>query len=315
MGSRYEGRRPRQLGDWCVSTVDRLPVIITVGIIIWSYYAYVYHLCSITVTDDIQRVLYLIGYHILFAFFIWAYWQTIVTEIGGVPVKFKLPRAELQKLEEADTAKSEREILERFAEDLPVTNRTLTGSIRYCGICQHIKPDRAHHCSSCGKCVHKMDHHCFVTNTCISFTNYKFFLLLLGYNILYCLFIVLTTLSPVIECLDGDGKGIGCSHVIVLFFAAIIFALGDVCIFCYHCNLTLKNRTTLESFRTPVFRNGDDRNGFNLGKYKNFQEVFGNNKMTWFLPIFTSLGDGSSFAVRPQHQLSSYNSARNTDQS
>jgi len=32
-------------------------------------------------------VLYLIGYHILFVIFMWAYWQTIFTEIGRVPAK------------------------------------------------------------------------------------------------------------------------------------------------------------------------------------------------------------------------------------
>jgi palmitoyltransferase len=291
--------------------VKWLPVIFTVAFTICSYYAYVYSFCSLTVTDDVERVLYLIGYHVLFAFSTWAYWQTVFAETGGVPVKFKLPRAELKKSEEADTAQQFQTEILRFAQDLPITNRTINGAIRYCGICQHIKPDRAHHCSSCGQCVLKMDHHCICLNKCVSFTNYKFFLLTLGYEFLYCLFIVLTTMSPLIECLDSDGKGIGCLHVIILFFASFILALDLVCLFCYHCYLVLKNRTTLEAYITPVFRDGDDRNGFNLGKYKNFQEVFGHKKMTWFLPIFTSLGDGSSFAVRLHHQLSSCNSAKN----
>jgi palmitoyltransferase len=226
-------------------------------------------------------------------------------------MKFKLPRGELQKLEEADTAESEREILDRFAEDLPLTNRTMTGSIRYCGKCQHLKPDRAHHCSSCGKCVLKMDHHCALLNTCVSFTNYKFFLLLLGYSLLYYIFIVLTTMLPIIECFDTVERGISCYHVISLFFVAVIVALVISCLLVFHCHIMPENRTTIEALRSPIFRNGDDRDGFNLGKYRNFQEVFGENKMTWFLPIFTSLGDGSSFAVRAQHQLSSHNSTSN----
>jgi palmitoyltransferase len=238
----------------------------------------------------------------------WAYWKTMVAENGRVPVKFKMPREEMQKLEEAETEEAEKEILEIFAQDLPITNCKMTGSIRYCKICQHIKPDRAHHCSSCGECVLKMDHHCIWLNKCISFSNYKFFLLLLGYNLLYYLFIGLTTLSPLIECLDNDGKGIGCYQVILLFFAAFVFLLSLVGLFGLHCYFVLQNMTTLESLRTPIFRTGADGNGFNLGKYKNFQEVFGDNKMIWFLPIFTSLGDGSSFAVRAQHQLSSNNS-------
>lgn len=37
-----------------------------------------------------------------------------------------------------------------------------------------------------------------------------------------------------------------------------------------------------------MFRSGvSDKNGFNLGKYNNFQEVFGDNKKLWFLPVFS----------------------------
>jgi palmitoyltransferase ZDHHC3/7/25 len=31
---------------------------------------------------------------------------------------------------------------------------------RFCEKCECIKPPRAHHCSTCGRCVNKMDHHC-----------------------------------------------------------------------------------------------------------------------------------------------------------
>lgn len=71
----------------------------------------------------------------------------------------------------------------------------LFSAIRYCEKCQHVKPDRAHHCSVCRECVLKMDHHCPWVNNCVAFTNYKFFILFLGYALLYCLFVAFTTLS------------------------------------------------------------------------------------------------------------------------
>lgn len=43
-----------------------------------------------------------------------------------------------------------------------------------------------------------------------------------------------------------------------------------------------------EAFRAPIFRSGPDRNGFNLGTYANFKEVFGNRKFLWFFPVFTA---------------------------
>lgn len=43
----------------------------------------------------------------------------------------------------------------------------------------------------------------------------------------------------------------------------------------------------VEAFTPPMFRTGKDKDGFSLGKYNNFQEVFGDNRKLWFLPIFT----------------------------
>ena len=42
-----------------------------------------------------------------------------------------------------------------------------------------------------------------------------------------------------------------------------------------------------EAYRPPMFRTGQDKNAYSLGKYNNFQEVFGDNTRLWFLPIFT----------------------------
>lgn len=85
--------------------------------------------------------------------------------------------------------------------------------------------------------------------------------------------------------LDG---GVGRFHILFLFFVAVMFAISLVSLFGYHIYLVALNRTTLEAFRTPVFRiGGPDKNGFNLGRYNNIQEVFGDNKRLWFLPIFS----------------------------
>ncbi|EAW19214.1 DHHC family palmitoyltransferase [Aspergillus fischeri NRRL 181] len=61
-----------------------------------------------------------------------------------------------------------------------------TGGSRYCKKCQCPKPDRAHHCSTCKRCVLKMDHHCPWLATCVGLYNYKAFLLFLVYTSLFC---------------------------------------------------------------------------------------------------------------------------------
>ncbi|KAL3467791.1 zf-DHHC-domain-containing protein [Aspergillus heterothallicus] len=61
-----------------------------------------------------------------------------------------------------------------------------TGGSRFCKKCQCPKPDRTHHCSTCKRCVLKMDHHCPWLATCVGMYNYKAFLLFLTYTSLFC---------------------------------------------------------------------------------------------------------------------------------
>ena len=59
------------------------------------------------------------------------------------------------------------------------------GEMRFCKKCQARKPDRAHHCSTCRRCVLKMDHHCPWLATCIGLRNHKAFLLFLMYTTVF----------------------------------------------------------------------------------------------------------------------------------
>ncbi|OQU99993.1 hypothetical protein CLAIMM_05556 [Cladophialophora immunda] len=61
-----------------------------------------------------------------------------------------------------------------------------TGAPRFCKKCHTPKPDRTHHCSTCKRCVLKMDHHCPWLSTCLGLRNYKAFVLFLIYTSLFC---------------------------------------------------------------------------------------------------------------------------------
>lgn len=208
-------------------------------------------------------------------------------------------------MERVEGARSEAEvtnILEEFVrtQQLPVQTRAHISQIRYCDKCHIIKPDRAHHCSVCGYCVLKMDHHCPWVNNCVCFDNYKFFILFLAYAFLYCVVIFLISFPYFIDFWkNGWDHPMGSRfHILFVFFVAVMFAISLCSLLGYHCYLVTRNRSTLESFRSPVFRHGPDKKGFNLGTYNNFAEVFGEDKTKWFLPVFTSLGDGISFPTR-----------------
>ncbi|XP_044257692.1 palmitoyltransferase ZDHHC15B isoform X1 [Tribolium madens] len=302
---------------WCIKAVKWIPVLFIVCIIAWSYYAYVVQLCLAIVESTPKQVIFLVFYHIFFIMLCWSYWQTIFTEIGRVPIKYKIDDAEFQTLTVTESAEAQRQILENVSRHLPNTNVNVQGFPRFCDKCRVIKPDRTHHCSVCGECVLKMDHHCPWINNCVCFTNYKFFLLFLGYALFYCVYVALTSLPYFIEFWRGTLEGIGNGrfHILFLFFVAIMFGVSLVSLFCYHCYLVSENRTTLEAFRPPIFRSGPDKRGFNLGRYNNFQEVFGDNPRTWLLPIKTSLGDGIEFPLNSRHLANSYQSMENTQNS
>lgn len=285
----------------CGRVLQWIPVLFIVTVLVWSYYAYIVQLCFFFVETTVQQVFYIVIYHILISMLAWSYWQTIFTPVGIVPKQFKVLQANLERLEQAESQEAQKQIFENLARELPVVTRTPLG-VRFCEKCVHIKPDRCHHCSVCGVCVLKMDHHCPWVNNCVGFTNYKFFLLFLGYAFTYCMFICVTSLPYFVKFWKNELGGNGKFHILFIFFVSTMFAISLVSLWSYHIYLVLHNRSTLEAFRPPMFRGvGPDKDGFNLGKANNFYEVFGERKATWFLPISTSLGDGVSF---PQRNMS-----------
>ncbi|KAM6300012.1 palmitoyltransferase ZDHHC15 [Aegotheles albertisi] len=274
----------------CQRAFAWLPVLIIALVVLWSYYAYVCELCLVA---------YLIIFHILFVLFVWTYWKSIFTLPVQPGKKYHMSYADKERYENEERPEVQRQILAEIARKLPVYTRTGNGGVRFCDRCQLIKPDRCHHCSVCAVCVLKMDHHCPWVNNCIGFSNYKFFLLFLAYSLLYCLYIAATVFKYFIKYWTGElTNGRSKFHILFLLFVAVMFFVSLMFLFGYHCWLVSRNRSTLEAFSAPVFQNGPDKNGFNLGFVKNLQQVFGEEKKLWLLPVASSQGDGHFFPMR-----------------
>jgi len=262
------------------------PVLFIIAIVSWAYFVYVVMLqAPLFVQKPFCTTLELLGFHILFAFFLVSYFRTVITNPGEIPQDFP---------EEGENV-----ILERTEE----------GTLRECVKCKKKKPDRSHHCSICGKCTLKMDHHCPWVNNCVGFRNYKFFVLFLTYTVVLCLYVAFTSLPWILA--NAFVKEIGGYNIqiVMLFFVTSVFSLGILLFSIQHYRLILVNVTTIESFeksRKISWKNTQTNNKlnepYNLGWKKNFCQVLGPSPWLWLIPIANSMGDGLSFPIRTEQQ-------------
>ena len=166
-----------------------------------------------------------------------------------------------------------------------------------CGSCLRWKVERAHHCRQCGKCVLKMDHHCPWLASCIGFRNYKYFLLIQLHGLIATIIVFFSFIEAIINFNMNDDTD--------LFLLVGVF-FGWACdgglmafllwLFCINWKLMFKGETVIENSDKIRFPSAKMNNIYDLGTYKNFTTVFGNNPLVWFIPAFPNYdGDGISY--------------------
>jgi len=126
-------------------------------------------------------------------------------------------------------------------------NIDLSGA-NLCTSCLRWKFERSHHCRQCGKCILKMDHHCPWLANCVGFRNYKYFCFIYIANI---------------------------GLFVFLFW-----------LFVSNWKLVFSGQTIIEQSDRDRFPSSKTLNVYDLGSYRNFKAVFGENFLTWFLPIY-----------------------------
>lgn len=173
----------------CASFFSLIPPTLVISGTIFSYYSYVLHFCVYFVTCVTKKSLYLFFYHIFFIMYLWSFLQTACQSHYPVPDEYRLSPSEHAKLL-TYTETEANNILKKLVRLRHLELHTCgpNGRHRYCKHCMLIKPDRTHHCSTCDKCVLKMDHHCPWVLNCVGFANYKQFILMLFYCTLWCTF-------------------------------------------------------------------------------------------------------------------------------
>lgn len=125
---------------------------------------------------------------------------------------------------------------------------------KYCLICHMFKPDRAHHCSWCQRCVLGMDHHCPWLSVCIGFNNRKYFIQTLVYSFITLLTIVIIHFKEHIKYLilmslsvynKEQIQTLSIIKISAYFFIVFILVLLGKFLY-FHLMLIRKNNTTIE---------------------------------------------------------------------
>ena len=180
---------------------------------------------------------------------------------------------------------------------------------RYCLICQVFKPERTHHCSICNLCILNMDHHCPWVDNCIGFYNKKFFIQLLFYFLLTSFSFCITYIPYSIEIIktifktnEKENLNNIYKNILVLFNNIILlgFTVIDFNFLKFHIKLISSNLTTIETLDKELMENKK----YDIGFEDNFKQVFGENKLLWFLPINLPIGypngDGLTWSTKEE---------------
>ncbi|KAI4338817.1 hypothetical protein MLD38_023830 [Melastoma candidum] len=227
-------------------------------------------------TDVLVALGILFLFHALLVMLLWSYFSVVFTDPGSVPPNWK-PTLDEEVGEASALNPSE---LSRLQSD-PSNQR-----IRVCRKCNQFKPPRSHHCSICRRCVLKMDHHCVWVVNCVGALNYKSFLLFLFYTFLETTLVTLALLPKFILFFTDRDIRINPGSLavtVVAFVLDLAFALSILGFLIMHISLVTANTTTIEAYEKKT----SQKWCYDLGRRKNFEQVFGTDKLYWFIPAYS----------------------------
>lgn len=155
-----------------------------------------------------------------------------------------------------------------------------------CQKCCSIKPERAHHCSVCQRCVRKMDHHCPWVNNCVGENNQKYFVLFTFYIATLSIHSIFLTINQFAHCIKHEWRD--CSNysppatvifLLFLIFEALLFAVFTMIMLGTQLNAIWNDETGIEQLKKEEAR------WIRKSRWKSIQAVFGRFSILWFSPF------------------------------
>ena len=260
--------------------------------VVVGYQRAVSQLVESTIAAVVQFTVLLFGYFVL----LWSYYRTNFTRPSLIPDNFHLTEHEFEVLSSQQGFHFK--AYTSYLADL----KGLPRSLAVCAKCRIFVPERAHHCRICRRCILRMDHHCPFFGNCIHFGNEKYFILTLVYAFASCLFVFTTMvlisgIPPHSDPRVGELSRIDqyLLHGIFSFSTACCAAVGAFLSYClWH---VLRNTTPVEVY--IAFQHNESRTSpYDKGISENWREIFGPVILAWFLPLYSTIGDGVNFTMR-----------------
>lgn len=269
----------------------------------WGIYTHIFHITLVHFTGFSRFLLIFFG----LAFYILAtvsYYRTVKNGPGS---PLEISGFLIRDLEEGTYAPPPQVFNNVTAKD--------SGEMRFCSKCNCWKPDRTHHCSTCKRCILRMDHHCPWFSACIGFGNHKFFIMFLCYITLLCLVCFISSMWTILDFFKDEEQyhGFLAMSWVALVVVSGVMGLAVAAFTGFSLYLVFNNSTTLESMESVKYRSelpsdsyryaqppSSDTVGniFDLGWKRNWKEVMGYRWYEWILPVYPrGRGDGTSYPI------------------
>ncbi|XP_077301843.1 palmitoyltransferase ZDHHC3 [Arctopsyche grandis] len=155
-----------------------------------------------------------------------------------------------------------------------------------CPKCCSIKPERAHHCSVCQRCIRKMDHHCPWVNNCVGENNQKYFVLFTLYIAMISLHSLVLAVCQLASCVKLEWRE--CSAysppatvilLLFLIFEALLFAIFTAVMLGTQLQAIWNDETGIEQLKK------EQASWVRKSRWKSLQSVFGRFSIGWFSPF------------------------------
>ncbi len=194
-----------------------------------------------------------------------------------------------------------------------------SGVPRVCNKCNAPKPLRAHHCSTCKRCLHSLDHHCPFVANCVALRNRRFFVQFLAWAVVGLAWANAVLGARVLALRDAaEPLDTVASAVLVLGGVILLpLLLALVGLLGFHINLLLTDMTTLDQNQWESRQEAEKRHYANggeplvvpagfivapvtqpskLGWKHNWLLHCGAAPLLWFLPLHDEISSGRVLA-------------------